>query len=84
MRNDILCGSRYVDAANAWVVPEIADELPYLDYHQTLAWYGENLPKLNDRIRRLARCGIVQADGAHRPEAQRIAPAPRQLFDRQA
>ena len=42
------------------------------------------LPELNNGIRHPAGDGINQADRTHRTEPQRVAPAPRDLFDGQA
>src|SRR6185295_20387008 len=41
------------------------------------------LPKLHDCKRHAACARVVQAYGLHRPETQRVAPAPRNLFDGQ-
>ncbi len=42
------------------------------------------MPELDDRVRPSARPGIGQSHRLHRPEPERVVPAARQFFDREA
>lgn len=48
-----LRGTRYLTAANNALARFIVDDLPYLDFPQTLAFYGEVVPRLDLRGRAL-------------------------------
>lgn len=48
-----LRGTRYLTAANDALARFILNDLPYLDYPQTLAFYGEVVPRLDLRGRAL-------------------------------
>src|ERR1700753_1619293 len=41
------------------------------------------LTKLHGGVWLLSRARVAKADGLHRPEPQRVAPAPREFFERQ-
>jgi hypothetical protein len=44
-----LRGTRYLSDASAWLKAQLADELPYLDYGRTCAWYTTHVPRLAAR-----------------------------------
>jgi len=55
-RDEQLRGSRYLNATNAWLVRELREELPFLDFAGTAAWYVRNVPRLDDPGRALLGC----------------------------
>jgi hypothetical protein len=51
-----LRGTRYLTAADAWLEAQLADELPYLDYACTRAWYAAHVPLLDGPARAFLAC----------------------------
>lgn len=51
-----LHGIRYLTKRNAKLAAFIADELPYLDFIDTMAWYKAIEPALDDKARALLGC----------------------------
>ena len=51
-----LRGGRYRRPANDWLAKFIIEELRFLDYHETAAWYEANIPKLTLVDRALLGC----------------------------
>ena len=51
-----LRGTRYLTAANNWLGQFIVNDLPYLDYAETLEWYRDNGPRLDREGRALLGC----------------------------
>ena len=54
--NRALRGMRYLSGSGAGLEQHIADELAYLDFDRTLAWYARHVPLLTDRERALLAC----------------------------
>jgi hypothetical protein len=44
-----LRGTRYLSDASAWLKAQLTDELPFLDYGRTWAWYSTHVPRLTAR-----------------------------------
>jgi hypothetical protein len=51
-----LRGERYRRPANEWLAKFIIEELRFLDYPETAAWYEANIPKLTLADRALLGC----------------------------
>jgi hypothetical protein len=51
-----LRGTRYLTDADAWLATQLADELPFLDFERTRAWYSAHVPRLSDPARAFLAC----------------------------
>jgi hypothetical protein len=57
MRKRQLWGRRYLEKCeNKWLEPFIIDELPYLDYAETVKWYAQFTPHFDKWSRALLGC----------------------------
>ena len=51
-----LKGTRYLTPKNANLAKFIIEQLPYLDYYETVDWYRDIVPKLDNNGKALLGC----------------------------